>query len=404
MNDRDTSPELGEPDSLEDLRQVVANARRLVPVGRQTKLLLAPPGVPRVSLRGLRGLIEYEPSEFTFTAWAGTTVAEVRQTLAEKGQYLPFDPPLADAGCTLGGVVAAGLSGPGRVRFGGIRDFLLGACLLDGNGEPLTVGGRVVKNAAGFDVPKLLVGSLGRLGVITQLTFKVFPTPPGTRTIRVACRDLADASARIATAARGRWEIDAAEYVCGGARDGGELLLRLAGPPPVLDALAGEIVGLWAGETEIIAEEAAGAIWRRWNDWREMPAGSVLLKVPCTLARFANLESNCRTLGPRELRLGCAGTVAWVTAGSAADLGEYDRVLRQLGMAGMAIYAAASGDGEDGIGAVHAPTATGPTEWLGVTRPHRLASRIQAALDPSGTFPPLPGEQPLSGESPEPWN
>ena len=114
-------------------------------------------------------------SEFTFTALAGTPVREIAAALAERGQYLPFDPMLREAGATLGGTVAAGLSGPGRFRYGGLRDFILGVRFVDGEGRLLRLGGKVVKNAAGFDLPKFFVGSLGRFGVLAEMTFKVFP-------------------------------------------------------------------------------------------------------------------------------------------------------------------------------------------------------------------------------------
>src|SRR5207253_308179 len=138
---------------------------------------------------GLRGITEYDPSEFTFTAGAGTPVREIVAALAERGQYLPFDPMLADAGATLGGTVAAGLSGPGRFRFGGLRDFILGVQFVDGEGRVLRMGGKVVKNAAGFDLPKFFVGSVGRFGILTELTFKVFPRPVATRTLRLDAKD-----------------------------------------------------------------------------------------------------------------------------------------------------------------------------------------------------------------------
>ena len=109
------------------------------------------------STRALRGIVEYEPEEFTFTALAGTPVARDRaRRWREQGQYLPFDPLLAEAGATLGGTVAAGVSGPGRFRYGGVRDFILGVRFVDGLGRLLRMGGKVVKNAAGFDSAQVL--------------------------------------------------------------------------------------------------------------------------------------------------------------------------------------------------------------------------------------------------------
>ena len=126
--------------------------------------------------------------------------------LAEHGQYLPFDPPLAAAGATLGGTVAAGLSGPGRYRYGGVRDFVLGVRFVDGMGNLVRGGGKVVKNAAGFDFPKLMVGSLGRLGVLAELSFKVFPQPPAFATLAVSYHGILTMHRRTSSASpASRW-------------------------------------------------------------------------------------------------------------------------------------------------------------------------------------------------------
>ena len=146
--------------------EAVRGSKRLRPRGAGTKpaLCAVDDEVSILDLSGLSGIIEYDPCEYTFTALGGTPVAEVEEALGKNGQYLPFDPPLREAGSTLGGTVAAGLSGPGRYRYGGVRDFLIGASFIDGDGRELRGGGKVVKNAAGFDFPKLLTGSLGELG------------------------------------------------------------------------------------------------------------------------------------------------------------------------------------------------------------------------------------------------
>src|SRR5689334_23336607 len=135
------------PASLPELIDLVRSTPRLIPVGALTKPRLSATDVPKVSSTRLSGITEYDPSEYTFTAWAGTPISAIKTALRERGQYLPFDPLLAAAGATLGGTVAAGLSGPGRFRFGGIRDFILGIKFIDGGGTLLRMGGKVVKNA-----------------------------------------------------------------------------------------------------------------------------------------------------------------------------------------------------------------------------------------------------------------
>jgi len=179
-------------------------------------------------------MVEYEPSEFTFTALAGTPIREIAGILAEREQYLPFDPTLVEAGATLGGTVASGLSGPGRFRFGGIRDFLFCVQFLDSAGRLLRLGGKVVKNAAGFDLPKFFTGSLGRFGLLVEITFKVFPQPPARLTMKLEA-PTAEAALRIITvAANSRWELDALDLL----PDAPALRLRLAGPVAALPLLA----------------------------------------------------------------------------------------------------------------------------------------------------------------------
>jgi glycolate oxidase FAD binding subunit len=131
-----------------------------------------------------RGLVSYEPSELVVTARAGTPLAELEAVLAERGQWLAFEPPGFGGAATLGGAVAAGLSGPGRARYGALRDFVLGAKVMDGEGRVLTFGGQVMKNVAGFDVSRLLVGSLGTLGLLLEVSLKVLPRPVAQATLR----------------------------------------------------------------------------------------------------------------------------------------------------------------------------------------------------------------------------
>jgi glycolate dehydrogenase FAD-binding subunit len=135
--------------------------------------------------RAYAGLINYEPSELVVTARCGTPLAELERELAANGQMLPFEPPHFGPGATLGGCVAAGLSGPRRASAGALRDFVLGARLLDGRGRVLAFGGEVMKNVAGYDVSRLLAGSLGTLGVILEVSLKVLPRPAAETTLRL---------------------------------------------------------------------------------------------------------------------------------------------------------------------------------------------------------------------------
>ena len=129
-----------------------------------------------------RGIVAYEPKELVLTVRAGTPLAEVEGALAAERQMLPFEPPhFGEA--TIGGIVATGLSGPRRAYAGSVRDFVLGTRIVNGKGEDLAFGGRVIKNVAGYDVSRLMTGALGTLGVITEISFKVLPRPPAEATL-----------------------------------------------------------------------------------------------------------------------------------------------------------------------------------------------------------------------------
>jgi glycolate oxidase FAD binding subunit len=140
--------------------------------------------------RAYRGIVSYEPSELVVTARCGTPLAELEAALAEKGQCLAFEPPHfgqgSENGATVGGMVAAGLSGPARATAGAVRDFVLGARFINGLGEHLTFGGQVMKNVAGYDVSRLMAGSWGTLGLITEVSLKVLPVAPAEATLMCA--------------------------------------------------------------------------------------------------------------------------------------------------------------------------------------------------------------------------
>ncbi|HSV54545.1 MAG TPA: glycolate oxidase subunit GlcE [Burkholderiaceae bacterium] len=136
----------------------------------------------------LSGTTNYEPSELVVTVRAGTPIATLEAALAERGQCLPFEPPRFAPGGTVGGMVAAGLSGPARASVGSVRDYVLGLTLLNGQGDLLTFGGQVMKNVAGYDVSRLMVGALGTLGLITEVSLKVLPVAPAEASLKFEMR------------------------------------------------------------------------------------------------------------------------------------------------------------------------------------------------------------------------
>src|SRR2546429_6216428 len=178
-----------------------------------------------LDLRAHQGIVDYEPSELVITARCGTPLSQIEAALAAHGQFLAFEPPAFGADPSLGGVIAAGLSGPRRVYAGAARDFVLGARLLTANGELLRFGGQVMKNVAGFDVSRLLCGSLGILGVITEGSLKGLARPRAEQTRRLQLTAAAAGGCFNRPAALGL-------AVLGGARWQGSALVRLSGGPP----------------------------------------------------------------------------------------------------------------------------------------------------------------------------
>jgi glycolate oxidase FAD binding subunit len=279
-------------------------------------------------------------------------VSEIEAMLAEHRQYLPFDPPLLDAGATLGGTVAAGLSGSCSHRHGGVRDFVVGVRFLDGAGRLVGGGGKVVKNAAGFDLSKLMVGSLGRLGVLVQLSLKVFPLPPAWATLRVLVDDLEDAVAAIGRLATSPFELEALDL-----EPPRTLYLRLSGAAldERLDALA-RFLGRPVGRVE----DDAG----HWHAARELtwaPRGASLAKVALTPRRLCELDA---LLGALPRRYSRGGNLAWI----AAPLADLDALLAERGLSGVALRGAGAGP------------------LLGVRTGGAFAARVRRALDPDGRF------------------
>ena len=228
---------------------------------------------------GLRGIRSYEPSELVVTVAAGTPLAELEATLAREGQCLPFEPPHFEGGATVGGMVAAGLSGPARASAGSVRDFVLGLSLVNGRGELLTFGGQVMKNVAGYDVSRLMAGALGTLGLIVEVSLKVLPRAPAQATLRFALPQ-DQALARLHAWGGQPLPLNASRWLDGPA--GPELHLRLRGAVAAVDAACKALGG------ERVDDAVAQADWDACRDqrlaWFQQRAGRDLwrLSVPQT--------------------------------------------------------------------------------------------------------------------------
>ena len=304
------------PTSIGELADAVRSAPRIVATGAGTKPRLVPTSgaFTRLSTSQLRGIVEYDSSEFTFTALAGTPVRDIVAALGEKGQNLPFDPLLVEAGATLGGTVAAGLSGPGRFRFGGLRDFILGVRFVDGTGRLLRMGGKVVKNAAGFDLPKFFVGSVGRFGVLGEITFKVFPRPLSTRTLRLTAKDAVAMGDIFAAAGNSRWEIDALEA----SPAEGQVYARLAGPGEALEVIGREVLGRLPGSA--LSDADAAALWRRVGNLGWAHEDGTLIKIALTPSELPDFTSLVAGISGARTWIGAGGNVAWLSLPEGAAL------------------------------------------------------------------------------------
>jgi glycolate oxidase FAD binding subunit len=351
--------------AVEALQEAVRRGPRVLPVAGATKPALssAPSeDVVALDVSALRGIEDYDPGELTFTALAATPVADVAGALAEHGQYLPFDPPLPAAGATLGGVVASATSGPNAFRHGGVRDFVIGVQLIDGTGRLVSGGGRVVKNAAGFDLPKLMVGSMGRLGVMVRLSFKVFPHPRATTTLVFPAGDPGAALPAVAAIARGPLEAEAIDV-----DHEGRLLVRLGGDPDTLGPRAercAAITGLPATRLDGDEDEA---LWREASELAWAPAGSRIARVGLTARHVEALVAALSGSGAL-IRMSLAANLAWVAWPADREVEELHRALAGLSLGAMVL------------------TAGPERTLLGTVGGGAFADRVRRALDPDRRF------------------
>ncbi len=210
-----------------------------------------------------QGIIDYQPTELVIRARTGTRLQEIEHVLAGEGQMLAFEPPHFSEQATLGGTVACGLSGPRRMFTGSVRDFVLGCTLLNGKGEILRFGGDVIKNVAGFDVPRLMVGALGTLGVLLEVSLKVLPLPETERSCRFALT-ASEALARMPAFSTGTLPVSGLCY------DGHYLIVRLSGFEKAVSHAASHLGGeqcpisFWSDlrEQRLPFFQGPGDLWR----------------------------------------------------------------------------------------------------------------------------------------------
>jgi glycolate oxidase FAD binding subunit len=307
-----------------------------------------------LDMRAFSGIVDYEPTELVITARSGTPLAEIEAVLAERNQMLAFEPPHFGEGATFGGAIAAGLSGPRRATSGAVRDFVLGAVMMDGKGEVLTFGGQVMKNVAGYDVSRLLAGSMGTLGLMLQHSVKVLPRTVSEATLRFELSEI-DAIRRLNEWGGQPLPVSACCWI------DGALTVRLSGAKAAVDAAVREFGGeavadgaaFWAGLREQTHGFFAGAdsVWR--------------LSVPSTTGAII-------LKGEQLIEWG--GAQRWLKAGSDAATAQNIR----------SAVTAVGG---------HATLFRGGDKSVGVFQPlapavAKIHERLKAAFDPSHIFNP----------------
>ena len=344
--------------SVAALQDIVRGKERIHVCGNRSKTGLhgGAAEAALVDISPLNGIIDYQPSEYTITVYAGTSVGDIAAALAGHGQYLPFD-PLFPGSATIGGTVAANLSGSRRFRYGGVRDFILGAAVVDGLGRAFRVGGKVVKNAAGFDLSKFLVGSLGQYAIMTELTFKVFPDAPRFHSLRFDYKTLDETLKAIYCINQSVFELDALDLAP--ADDGWSLLARLGGFEEMLPRRAERFSASMARETaplDMTELEDESTLW----DPLAGLTGEFLVKAVLAPKQIPGVDAQ---IANTRRRYGVGGNLAWVATD---DVEALDAALRQLGISGLCLRGRCA------------------TPIIGSPADNVLAARVKTVLDPMG--------------------
>ena len=336
-----------------------------------------------LSTRGLSGIKAYEPAEMVMTARAGTPVAEIEAALAEHRQRMAFEPmdhrPIygTDGEPTIGGVAAVNASGPRRFVAGAARDAMLGLRFVNGRGEAIQAGGRVMKNVTGLDLVKLLCGSFGRLGVMSEVTFKVAPVPE-TQTTLVMQLDVEDAVRAMAAA------MATSAGVSGAARlPDGRTLLRLEGFASSVKERAAKLDAALApfGTLKRLSEEASREVWQGIRDARPFADGSddPLWRISVAPSAAPGLLAAVAKLAAHDVMLDWQGGLIWLAPREALDA----HALREE----IAIQGGNQGGGHATlVRAPHAVRAAG-----GVFQPQaeavaKVSERLRERFDPAGVF------------------
>lgn len=311
------------PSSETELAEMVATATGALAIrGGGTRGVSLPGSV--LSLVGLSGVDLYEPGSLTIVAAAGTPLAKIEAVLAEQNQRLAFE-PMDHRGLmgtkgkpTIGGVVAANVSGPRRIQAGACRDFLLGVRFVDGAGVAIKNGGRVMKNVTGYDLVKLLAGSWGTLGVLSQVSLKVLPVSDTQLTLIIRGVDVQKAVGAMSAALGSAFEVSGAAYCPG---DDPTVMIRIEGFAPSVDYRASRLGGLLKGYGEINRTEDAAASEAIWAGIRDVkPFHAALGDVWRLSVKPSDAPEISERLQAEDLLFDWGGGLIWARVPEGTDL------------------------------------------------------------------------------------
>jgi glycolate oxidase FAD binding subunit len=370
-----------------------AAARRtpLALVGSGTKAEIGRPAQSEATLSSsaLTGITLYEPAELVISARAGTPVSEVVRTLADKGQQLPFEPAdhrvlLGSTGePTIGAVVAANISGPRRIMAGAARDSLIGVRFVNGRGEAIKSGGRVMKNVAGLDLVKLMAGSWGTLGFLTEVTFKVLPIPERSATLVFPGLEDGRAVEALCAAVGSPFETSGAAHLPAAVAGGGaRALIRLEGFSTSVEYRLGELKRLLRayGAPAIVEGEAAEVLWRAVRDVTPLtlPRETAVWRVSTAPTHGPALAAEIARAADARWFYDWSGGLVWVATDAKGDAGA------------AAVRTAVKRHGGNAT-LVRAPAEVRAAVDVFEPLPGplmRITSDIKAAFDPAGVLNP----------------
>ena len=306
-----------------------------------------------LDMASFAGIVDYDPTELVVTARAGTRVADIDDALAARGQMLGCDAPRFGAGATLGGLVATGLSGPRRPYSGAVRDLVLGVRIVDGKGDDLAFGGRVMKNVAGFDVARLMTGALGTLGVLTEVSMKCLPLP------KVEATHVLECSADDAIRRTNEWGGKPLP-LSATCHHAGRLAVRMSGSAPAVEAATAKVGGT--------AIANADAYWASVRDHTHSHFVTAVERAAPLWRLSVKATAPYRDLGGEQL-IEWGGALRWLAASARTDAAEVRAWAR--GNGGHATLFRAT---DKSVGAFHPlPEAI-----------HQLHRRLKTTFDPVG--------------------